>query len=174
MANEHGASAPTSRRPLNYFFLNDLLHKKLHINRGKDTITTWCYPLEKRVAYTYTDVKKNMQPAFTTVQAAKMLNRRRITLERAILAGDIETPQFTYGLDENKNKFKYMWNEKNILEAHAFLSTQHYGRARKDGLITPRKLPTLRELRAMIRQDEILYVKVGDEFRPVWEAEDFT
>lgn len=174
MVNQHGAAAPSTRRPLNYFFLNDLLHKKLHINRGADTITTWCYPLHKRVAYTYTDVKKNMAPAFSTVEAAKMLNRGRVSLERAILRGDIEAPQFTYGIDENKNKFKYMWNEKNILEAHAFLSTQHAGPPRKDGLITPKKLPTVRELRAIIRQSEILYVKVGDEFRPVWDAEDFT
>lgn len=184
MVNKHGASTPSVGRPLNYFFLDGyldddgsvvpLLHKKLHINRGKDTITTWCYPLHKRVAYTYTHVKREMAPAFTTVEAATMLNRRRITLERAILNGDIESPQFTYGLDENKNKFKYMWHEKNILEMHAFLSTQHYGRPRKDGLITPQKLPTTRELRAIIRQSDILYVKVGDEFKPVWQAEDFT
>lgn len=115
-----------------------------------------------------------MAPAFTTVEAAKMLNRGRETLERAILNGDIEAPQFTYGIDEKKNKFKYMWNEQNIVEAHAFLSTQHQGRARNDGMITPKKLPTLRELRAIIRQKEILYVRVGDEFRPVWDAEDFT
>jgi hypothetical protein len=135
---------------------------------------TWCYPLHKRVAYTYTDVKKQMQTAFTTVEVANMLNRRRITLERAILNGDINEPQYTYGIDENKNKFKYMWREEDIMEAHAFLSTQHYGRPRKDGMITPKKLPTARELRAIIRQKEILYVKVGDEFRPVWDAEDFT
>ena len=182
MVNQHGASAPSTRRPLNYFFLDGeldgkikpLLHKKLHINRGQDKITTWCYPLHRRVAYTYTDVKRNMKPAFTTVEAATMLNRRRLTLERAILSGSIETPQFTYGIDENKNKFKYMWSEDNILEAHAFLSTQHVGPPRKDGLITPRKLPTARELRAIIRQRDILYIKVGDEFRPVWDAEDFT
>lgn len=174
MVNAQGASAPSTRNPLRYFFLNDLLHKKLQINRGQDTIITWCYPLRKRVAYTYTDVKKNMAPAFTTVEAATMLNRRREALERAIMRGDIEEPQFTYGLDENMNKFKYMWKESNILEAHAFLSTQHVGRPRKDGLITPKRLPTVRELRAMIRQKEILYIKVGEEFRPVWEAEDFT
>ena len=174
MASSNGTKVQSKRGPIRYFFLNDLLHKKLHINRGLDTITTWCYPLHKRVAYTYTDVKRNMAPAFTTVEAAKMLNRGRETLERAILNGDIEAPQFTYGIDEKKNKFKYMWNEQNIVEAHAFLSTQHQGRARNDGMITPKKLPTLRELRAIIRQKEILYVRVGDEFRPVWDAEDFT
>lgn len=166
-------AAGRKSKPLNYFYLNGLLHKRLHINLGADQITTWCYPLHKRVAYTYTDVKKRKDPAYTTQEAAKMLNRGRLTLERAILEGSITEPQYTYGLNERKKKFKYMWNEENILEAHAFLSTVHKGPPRKDGLITPMKLPTERELRAMIRQQEILYRKVDGEFRPVWNAEDF-
>jgi hypothetical protein len=166
---------PPKKRPLKYFYLNGLLHRKLHINRGADKVTTWCYPLHKRVTYTYTDVKKSLEPAFTTNEVGKMVNRGRVTIERAILEGKIEPPQFTYGLNEHKRKFKYMWHEKNILELHAHLSTQHFGRPRADGLITPKKLPTARELRAIIRQREILYVK--DEhgnFKPVWDAEDYT
>lgn len=176
MATEDGNRKNGRRRSkrLNYFYLNGLLHKSLHINRGADQITTWCYPLSKRVAYTYSDVKKRKEPAYTTQEVGKMLNRGRLTLERAILDGDIEEPQYTYGLNEHKRKFKYMWSEDNILEAHAFLSTVHRGRPRKDGLVTPAKLPTVRELRAVIRQEEILYVRDNDgNFRPVWRAEDF-
>jgi hypothetical protein len=157
-----------------YFYLNGNLHKKLHINRGADQIITWCYPLEKRVAYTYSDVKKNHKPAFSTQEAAKMLWRSRLTLERAIIRGDIRAPQYTYGIDENKRKFKYMWSEDDIMEAHAYLSTVHQGRPRHDGLVTPQRLPTARELRAMIRQEQVFYVRGEDgEFRPVWRAEDF-
>jgi hypothetical protein len=164
---------------LNYFFLDvsdngPLLHKSLHINRGADTITTWCYPLHKRVAYTYSDVRKNKQPAFSTKEAGRMLNRGRLTLEHAILRGDIEAPQFTYGLNEHKRKVKYMWHEANILEAHAYLSTLHHGRPRNDGLVTPAPLPSVRELRAMIRQEEMLFIRRDDgTFVPVWKAPDF-
>lgn len=179
MAGQEGTRTSVRQKPLKYFYLDvanngPLLHRSLHINRGADTITTWCYPLHKRVAYTYSDVKKHKEPAFTTKEVGKMLNRGRLTLEHAILRGDIEEPQYTYGLNENKKKFKYMWHENNILEAHAFLSTIHKGRPRKDGLVTPQKLPTVRELRAMIRQEQILYVLDDDgEFRPVWKAQDF-
>ena len=164
-------------RKLNYFYLDvadhgPLLHKRLHINRGADQITTWCYPLHRRVAYTYSDVKKRLSPAFTTQEVAKFLGRRRETIERAILRGDIEEPQHAYTLDENKRKFKYLWHESNIMELHAYYSSVHRGRPRKDGLITPQRLPTARELRALCRNQEILYIKVGDEFRPVWDAED--
>ena len=180
MAGANGTATNVRRKPrkLNYFYLDaagrgPMLHRRLHINRGADQITTWCYPLHKRVAYTYSDVKKNMDPAFTTQEVAKMLNRRRETVERAILNGYVEEPQHAYTLDENKRKFKYMWHESNIMELHKHFSSMHKGRPRKDGLVTPQKLLTARELRALVRNQEILYIRTDDgEFRPVWDAED--
>lgn len=184
MAREDG-KRPNGRKKsgkLTYFYLDverdgksePMLHKSLHINRGTDTIITWCYPLSKRVAYTYSDTKKHRETAFETREVAAMLNRGRLALERAIIEGNINAPQYTYGLNEHKRKFKYMWHESNIMEAHAFLSTVHFGRPRKDGLVAPKRLPTARELRAMIRQEQILYVQNEDgEFVPVWKAENF-
>jgi len=175
MAEEERSRANARKQPgkLTYFYLNGLLHKSLHINRGADKITTWCYPEHRRVAYTYSDVKKNREPAYTTQEVAQMLNRTRKTIEYAIMDGNIEPPQFTYRIGGVRDKYKYMWDEEHILGAHAHFSTVHFGRPRKDGRITPRPLPTKRELRAMIRQEEVLYVKKGDEFVPVWKAADF-
>lgn len=175
MADEEGKSTAKRRksRILNYFYLNGKLHKKLHINRGADVITAWCYPDKRRVAYTYSDTLRRMGKAFTTVEAGKMLNRSRVTLERAIINGDINAPQHTYGLNEHMNKFKYMWSEDDIMAAHAFLSTVHNGRPRADGLVTPRNLPTARELRALIRHNQVMYVKQGDKFVPTWDADNF-
>jgi hypothetical protein len=176
MAEQKGnrAYARPKSRKLNYFYLNGLLHKSLHINRGADKITTWCYPLTKRVTYTYSAVKKQKEPAYTTKEVGQMLGRDRQVLEWAIIDGNIEEPQHTYGLNADKRKYKYMWSEKDILEAHAYLGTVHRGRPRKDGLVTSAPLPTVRELRAMIRQEELLYVKTeSGEFVPVWRAPDF-
>ena len=103
-----------------------------------------------------------------------MINRSRTRVEKAILDGNIEEPQYTYGLTEVKQKFQYMWDEKNILDAHRYFSTVHVGRPRNDGRTTPKRLPTVRELRAMIRQEKILYVENDDgEFVPVWRAAEF-
>lgn len=174
---DEGGSTKNARRKsgkLNYFYLNGKLHKSLHINRGADRIITWCYPDKCRVAYTYSDVKKNKRPAFSSDEAAEMLNRRRLALERAILNGDIEEPQHTYGLTTTMRKHSYKWSEEDIIRAHAHFSTVHQGRPRNDGLVTPKPMPSLRELRAMMRQEHILYVKGEDgEFRPVWRAQDF-
>ncbi len=165
-----GATAARRARPLNYFYLNGLLHKKLHINRGLDEITAWCYPTGRRVTYPYQMTKQRLEPAFTMTEVSRMLNRQRSSIMNALRAGDIERPQFTYALNESRRKFKYLWHEKNIIDAHAYFSNVHRGRPRLDGKTTPQHLPTLAELRAMIRQQEILYVKVGDEFRPTWNA----
>lgn len=186
MVEQEGKRADARKKPrkLRYFFLDGqltddgptipLLYRSLHINRGLDKITTWCYPLEKRVVFTYSDVQRHKAPAYTTAETSKMLNRSRLSLELAIINGNIEEPQYTYGLNSAKNRYKYMWAERNILEAHAYFSTVHYGHPRKDGMVTPLKLPTVRELKAMIRQEELLYVRTTTgEFIPVWKAPDF-
>jgi hypothetical protein len=162
-----------SNRTLTYFFLNGLLHKRLHINRGADELTAWCYPLKKRVTYSYTQTRRNYKPAFTTKQVASMLGRHFDRLERAILEGKLEEPQYTYGLTEKMEKYRYMWNEQDIMDAHAYFSTVHRGRPRKDGKITPQHLPTAMELRAMIRQEQILYVEQDGQFVPTWRATEF-
>lgn len=168
---KNGQTAKRSR--LNYFFLNDTLHKKLFINRGKDLLTAWNYPEAKKVMYTYSDVLNRHQTAFTTTQVSGMVNRKRMTIELAIKHGMIARPQNTYGLDENRNFYQYMWREKDIMDLLDYLATVHRGRPRKDGGISIKDLPTPRELRAMINNDQILYVKSGDTFVPSWRAKEF-
>src|SRR5687767_10897315 len=115
-----------AKRPrLRYFYLNGQLHRKLLINRGRDLLTAWNYPEGKKVTYTYTDVLKRHEKAFTTAEVCEMLNRSRVTIEWCIIRGDIEAPQFTYGLDEDRKKYQYLWHEKDILALHDFLCTVH-------------------------------------------------
>lgn len=161
-------------KPLRYFYLNGMLHKKLQINRGKDTIMTWCYPLGKRVAYTYSDVRKNKEPAFTTEEVAAMMNREPLAVHRALGRGDIDPPQAVYAMMDRDRVIKYMWSEEDIMKVHEYFSNVHYGRPRKDGMITSYKMPSKREVRAMIHQETVLYVKNDDgEFVPTWKAQEF-
>jgi hypothetical protein len=116
-----------------------------------------------------------MEKAFTMTEAAAMLNRHKMTLQRAILAGEVDPPQYTYGLNNpDKKIFQYMYHEKDIMAMHAVLASRHAsGTPRKDGLVTPKTLPTARELRAMIRNNAVYYVKTDTGFVPTWEAEQF-
>lgn len=99
-----------------------------------------------------------------------MLNRRWLSLENAILNGCIERPQHTYAIDENRKMGRYMWTEEQVIDAHSYFSTVHFGRPRKDGLITPFPLPNLRELRAMLDDDDLIDLKPGHEYVPKWRA----
>lgn len=159
------------RKPLRYFFYEGDLHKKIHIHRPNDVITSWNYPQKKMDKNVYSDVRRRGEQAFTTKQVAHMVNRTRVTVENCILKGNIHAPQKTYTVDERQNGFAYYWNEKNIFELWEFLCTVHYGKPRKDGLVTPLHLPTARELRAMIRQGTVFYIQVDGEFVPTWQAD---
>lgn len=162
------------KKPLRYFFFGGDLHKKIHINRGADIITAWNYPKGKAVKLSYTDVKRNGEKAFTSIQVQQMIGRKRKAIEDAIKNGMIPAPQKSYSIDSNRNPFAYFWCEKDIMGLHAYLSTVHRGRPRKDGMVTPAKLPTVAELRAMIRQGTVFYVKDSDgNFIPTWDAEKF-
>lgn len=176
MANKDGKGKNKrrkSRSRLNlYFFIDDKLHKKLHINRSDDVITAWSYPDHKRVGYTYSTVLKNHQKAFSTREVCEMLNRKRTTIEMALVSGKIERPQFTYSLESGK-MHKYFWREQDVISMWEYLSTVHRGRPRRDGLVAPQALPTKSELRAIMRQEEVLYVLEDGEFVPTWRAKDF-
>ena len=169
------ASGRAKKKRLNLFFLNGKLHKNLRITRAEDTIETWCYPDSRRVAYTYSDVKRTMEPAYSTKEVAQMLGKHPDTIKHAVEAGGVEEPAIMYTLTTKKHKHAWRWSEKDIMELHSYMLSIHRGRPRKDGRITPQKLPTARELRAMIRQEQILYVRNPDgTFVPTWKAEDFT
>jgi hypothetical protein len=103
-----------------------------------------------------------------------MMNRKPLAIDRALGRGDIEPPQHVYSLSNPDRVMKYLWSEEDIMRVHDYFSNVHYGRPRKDGMITSYKMPTKREVRAMIHQETILYVKNKDgEFVPTWKAQEF-
>lgn len=168
---------PTQRRQrpirLNLFYLNGELHKKLFIDRPTDVIVTWNFPQEKKILYSYAQTRKTLKPAFTLKQASKFLNRGKRAFFTAYKDGMIEMPQTTKS-PWNPDKWAYMLTEEDIVAAWEYFRTIHYGRPRKDGLIRPMPLPTLPELRALMRNQDMLYVKTDDgSFVPTWEANDF-
>lgn len=158
-------------RPLRYFYLNGELHRSLKITRAADTIKTYNFAKGQTQTYVYSDVRKMHHKAFTTTEVAAMVNRSWRRIMGFIADGEIRAPQHVYVPDNPDRVVKYMWSEKDIMDLHAYLLTIHRGRPRKDGEITPGRTPTATELRAMIRQEAILYVKRGDEFIPTWRAE---
>ena len=160
---------PTPR--LRYFYLNEKLHKVLRRSRAEDLVVAWDYQLGKRVAYSLADVNKNKQHAYPIKEVVKIIGKHEDTIKWHLYKGDLKFPQRVYSLNGNKTPGKYFWSEDDIRGMHDFFKTVHRGRPRNDGGISPGNMPSRAELEAMIKQENILYIKNNDgEFIPVWKA----
>jgi hypothetical protein len=151
-------------KSLRYFFLNDKIHKVLKSSRSKDEMVAWCYPDKKRVMYSYSQVKKNMETAYTVVEVASMLNKHRVTIQEYILNEKVATPQKIYpiGQPDSENWSQYMFNQKNILDIHEHILDSGHSK----------EIPSKAELQALLKNNLILYTKTEEgKFVPVWKAE---
>ena len=151
------------RKKFFYFFLNGKIHKVLKSSRAKDEIVAWCYPDKKRVMYSYSQVEKNMEKAYSIIEAGKILNRHRVTIEEYILQGKIKRPQKVYPISNPDSTWsRYMLSESDILDIHQFIIDAGH----------IRDLPSRSELQALLKHNLILYTKTVDgSFVPVWKAE---
>jgi len=132
-------------KSLRYFFLNDKIHKVLKSSRSKDEMVAWCYPDKKRVMYSYSQVKKNMETAYTVVEVASMLNKHRVTIQEYILNEKVATPQKIYpiGQPDSENWSQYMFNQKNILDIHQHILDSGHSK----------EIPSKAELQALLKNN---------------------
>ena len=146
-----------------YFFLNDKVHKTIRVHRGKDELVAWCYKDKKRVLYSYSQVEKYGQMAYSIKQAGEILNRHKVTIENYILDGKIKEPEKIYSISNPDGGWtKFMLSEKDIMELHEFLLEAGYSH----------NLPTKTELQGLLKHNLILYTKTDEgKFVPVWRAE---
>ena len=151
------------RKKFVYFFLNGKVHKVLRLSRAKDEVVAWSYVDKKRVMYSYAQVDKNMERAYTVLEAGKILGRHRVTIEEYILQGKIKQPQKVYPISNPESTWsKYMLSESDILDIHQFIIDAGH----------IRDLPSRAELQALLKHNLILYTKTEDgKFVPVWKAE---
>jgi hypothetical protein len=161
--------ARKKRKPIRkrflYFFLNDKIHKVLRAHRSKDELIAWSYLDKKRMLYSYAQVEKYMENAYTLTQVAKILNKHRVTILDYILEGKIKSPQKVYPISnpDNENWSKYMFSESDILDLHQFILDAGHSK----------ELPSKTELQALLKRNVILYTKTDEgKFVPVWRAEE--
>jgi len=155
---------------LGHFYINSQLHKTLRQSRAEDLLIAWNYELGKRVAYVLSDVKKTMQHAYPMSKVVKIIGKHEDTIKKHLYAGNLKFPQQAYSLNGNRTPGKYYWSEDDIREMHSYFKTVHRGRPRKDGEIHPGEMPSRAEIEAIMRQENILYVKNDDgTFTPVWK-----
>ena len=159
MVREKGSRV---RKKLLYFFLNNKLHKVIRLSRARDELVAWCYMDKKRVLYSYVDVQKNMEKAYTIKEVGVLLNRHKVTIEEYILQGKISVPQKIYPISNpDSSWYKFMLSESDILKLHEYILEAGY----------TKNIPSKTEIRALLKNNMILYTKTVDGFVPVWKAE---
>ena len=160
MARKNGRKV---RKAFLYFFLNDKLHKVLKSSRSKDELIAWSYPDKKRMLYSYSQVNKYMDNAYSTTQVAALLNKHKVTIEDYILGGKIKAPQKVYPIGNPESKWsKYMFNQSDILDLHQFILDAGHSK----------EVPSKTELMALLKHNMILYTRTEEgNFVPVWKAE---
>ena len=151
------------RKRFVYFFLNGKVHKVLRMSRAKDEVIAWSYLDKKRMMYSYSQVDKHMEKAYTISEVSKILGRHKVTIEEYILQGKVKQPQKVYPISNPESTWsKYMLNEANILDIHEFIIDAGH----------IRDLPSKSELQALLKHNLIMYTKTEDgKFVPVWKAE---
>jgi hypothetical protein len=150
------------RKKFLYFFLNNKLHKVIRMSRARDEIVAWCYSDKKRVLYSYIDAQKNMENAYTIKQVGAILGRHKVTIEEYILQGKITIPQKVYPISKPESTwYKFMFSESDILKLHEYILEAGY----------TKNIPSKAELRALLKNNMILYTKTVDGFVPVWKAD---
>jgi hypothetical protein len=151
------------RKKFVYFFLNGKVHKVLRLSRARDEVIAWSYLDKKRMMYSYSQVDKNMEKAYSISEVSKILGRHRVTIEEYILQGKIRQPQKVYPISNPDSTWsKYMLSESDILDIHQFIIDAGH----------IRDLPSKLELQALLKHNLIMYTKTEDgKFVPVWKAE---
>jgi hypothetical protein len=152
-----------SSKNIRYFFLNNKIHKVLSYSRSKDEMIAWCYPDKKRLLYSYSQVLKTMENAYTTKQVAQILNKHKVTIEDYILDGKIKFPHKVYPIGNPESTwYKFMYSESDIMDIHQFILESGYSK----------NMPSRNEMRALLKHNTILYTKTTEgNFVPVWKAD---
>jgi hypothetical protein len=164
------------RKRITFFFWDKQLHKVIRINRPANLVDAWSFEEGKRVSILYSDFRTKAKPAMRGTEAAAILRMSKRSLYKAWQEGNINAPVKSYPIgNPESDRYIRWWGEHNIMEAHEYFLTIHFGRPRKDGTINPRQtLPSRAELRARLNNEITFYVQSDEgEFVPVWEPPKF-
>lgn len=150
------------------FFYYDKPYRKIKQSIKKNRLICWDIEEKKRVVLPYNSWKSQHKKAFTTSEAARILNRHRSKLYLWVRDGKIPMP---YRIPPNRdtewalsNGSKYLWQERDFRNAIDFIEST--GKWREHW-------PTWDEISAHINEDEVIrFVQDEDtgEFIPIWRA----
>lgn len=167
---------PTQKK---YFYVDGKLYRTLRADRAADLCRAWSFEDSRIVNFVLSDVRRQSQQAFDTIEVCKLLNRTKENLFLHLGRGAINPP-YKIGVQSKQPKVKefgqYKWSEDDVLAMHEHYLSVGSGRPRKDGIIfSAVRIPSRLELIAMMKQNKMYYVQNSSgDFVPIFDQPDWT
>lgn len=154
-----------------YVILNKKLYKILSKTKATDRAVLWNFEEKKREVHSYVAVAKYGEKAYSPYEIGQMLNRSKYTLK--CHWHEFPEPYRIYAFTSGSPVGR-RWDAEGVMAIRDVLASKHYGAPRADGEIIPKAIPSRSELRAILNQEAVYYVKTQDgKVIPTWKAHDF-
>lgn len=157
-----------------YFYLDDKLYKKIRISNGHNRMTAFCYDDMAEVELPLDYTLKKRRPTYSVTQAAVMLNRNRMVVNRTFFYDFMPKPRksFDYTKPTANQRGVYRLSEKDVFRLRDyFASTRALNNGDTTSSIKP--VPSRAQLANIMKYEKITYVRTSDgEFVPNWNAPD--
>jgi hypothetical protein len=162
-------SAPVIPGSKKVWFLNGDLVRSYHINRSNGIMSVYNITKDRIESCLIADFKKNRLRAYTVGETATLVNRHKKYMPSLMKRGVIPRPMGSQKGGETGWQVRSYYSELQVVEIRDILASYHFGRPRKDKLITNDITPTKQELTRRMGDGILTYTKTEDgRFVPIW------
>ena len=151
------------------WFLNGELVRIYHKTRSEGIITLYNIYQDKLQTILVPEWVSKRERAYSVRNTAKLINRNPKYLAHCAKKGIVFKPVGATKGGHRGISIRSYYSESQVFELRKIFSERHWGRARKDGLVTNNHTPTEAEVRRRMGNDVLHYTKNNDgEIVPIW------
>ena len=162
-------SAPVIPGNKKVWFLNGDLVRVHHMNRSNGIMSVYNIIKDQIESCLISDFKKNRLKAYTVGETAILVNRHKKYMPDLMKRGVIPYPTGSSKGGKTGFQIRSYYSELQVHEIRDILASYHFGRPRKDKLITNDMTPTRQELTRRMGDGILTYTKTDDgRFIPIW------
>ena len=162
-------SAPVIPGSKKVWFLNGDLVRSHHINRSNGIMSVYNITQDRIESCLIVDFKRNRERAYTVGETAILVNRHKKYMPQLMKRGVIPKPMGSQKGGATGWQVRSYYSESQVREIRDILATYHFGRPRKDGLITNDMTPTKQELTRRMGDGILTYMRTEDgRYLPIW------
>jgi hypothetical protein len=162
-------SAPVIPGSKKVWFLNGDLVRSHHINRSNGIMSVYNINKDRIESCLVSDFKKSRLRAYTVGETAILVNRHKKYMPQLMKREVIPRPTGSQKGGATGWQVRSYYSELQVHEIRDILASYHFGRPRKDKLITNDITPTKQELTRRMGDGILTYTKTEDgRFVPIW------